>query len=191
VLVVFEAQSREQVGCLRGSRKRVSPHAAPLVLLGFAYAVTFRVIYQIGTGGGTYLYYLTATALGAILLGTERKLLTAALSAIAAGLLITVHVTVPYSTGLLSPTSLFVTFVTSVVVNTMLLFAVVRYAVGEMARAEAAAEREFRPVGSAAREHPARRGRGPDQEPGGGHRRPVRRGVGPVRRHGRLHGAGQ
>jgi adenylate cyclase len=122
---------------------RVSPDAAPLILLALAYAVTFRVIYQIGTGGGTYLYYLTATALGALLLGTERKLLTAALSAIAAGLVITVHVIVPYNTGLLSPTSLFVTFVTSVVVNTMLLFAVVRYAMREMGRAEDAAEREF------------------------------------------------
>jgi adenylate cyclase len=122
---------------------RVGPHAASLVLLGLAYAVTFRVIYQIGTGGGTYLYYLTATALGALLLGTERRLLTAALSALAAGLVITAHVIVPYNTGLLSPTSLFATFVTSVVVNTMLLFGVVRYAVREMARAEAAAEREF------------------------------------------------
>src|SRR5262249_61279158 len=40
---------------------RVSPHAAPLVLLGLAYAVTFRVIYQIGAGCGPYLYYLSAT----------------------------------------------------------------------------------------------------------------------------------
>jgi adenylate cyclase len=122
---------------------RVSPVAAPLVLVALAYAFVFRVVAQGGTAGGAYLYYLTATALAVLLLGTERTLLTAGLGALAAGLIIVVHLVVPPSTGLLPPSSLRVNFVTNVVVNAALLFAVVHYAVRQMARAEAALEREF------------------------------------------------
>ena len=79
---------------------RFSPLAGPLALTAIVYALLFRTVYQVGTGGGAYLHYLTATALGVLLIGTEHALLTAALAAVAAGLIILLHLIVPYNTGL-------------------------------------------------------------------------------------------
>ena len=122
---------------------RFSPLAAPLVLIAITYAFIFRTVYQVGTGGGAYLTYMTATALAILLIGTEHVILTAALAATAAGLIIVLHVIVPHSTGLLPPESMFLgNFVTNVVANTAILFVVMFYAVRQMARAEATAERE-------------------------------------------------
>ena len=56
---------------------RLSPLAAPLVFLAFAYWAIFRSAYQIGTGGGSDMFYLTATALFVLLIGTEHIVLAA------------------------------------------------------------------------------------------------------------------
>jgi adenylate cyclase len=122
---------------------RLSPLAGPLVLLAIVYALIFRTVYQVGTGGGGHMHYLTATALVVLLIGTEHPLLTAALAAVAAGLTILLHVTVPYSTGLLPPSSLFYgNLVTNIVASTAILFTIIFYAVHQMAKSEARAERE-------------------------------------------------
>jgi adenylate cyclase len=122
---------------------RVSPLAAPLVFVAFAFATIFRTSYQVGTGGGAYMYYLTATALAVLLIGTEHVVLTAAIGAVAAGLVVLLHIVTPHNTGLVSPGSQFWgNFVTNVVVNTALLFTVMFYAFRQVARAEEAAERE-------------------------------------------------
>ncbi len=122
---------------------RFGPLAAPLVFIVLAYSFLFAVSVLVGTGGGAYLYYLTATALGILFLGTERTALAAALGVVAAGLILALHLIVPRDTGLLPPETLFVgTFVANIVANAAILFAVVHYAVRQMARAEAAAERE-------------------------------------------------
>ena len=122
---------------------RFSPLAAPLVFLAFAYAIIFRSAYQIGTGGGGYMFYLTATALIVLLIGTEHVVLAALAGAIAAGLIILLHLVAPYNTGLVSPELQFWgSFVTSAVINTVLLFTVMFYAFRQVARAEATAERE-------------------------------------------------
>jgi len=123
---------------------RFGPLAAPLAFVVLAYAFLFRTSYQVGTGGGAYLHYLTATVLGILFLGTERTLLTAALSVVAAGLIITLHVIAPHNTGLLSPAALFFgNFVINVVASAAILYAAIHYALGQIARAETAAEREY------------------------------------------------
>ena len=123
---------------------RFSPLAAPLVFLAFGYAIIFRSAYQFGTGGGGYMFYLTATALFVLLIGTEHVVLAALAGAIAAGLIILLHLVAPYNTGLVSPELQFWgNFVTSAVINTVLLFTVMFYAFRQVARAEAALEREY------------------------------------------------
>ena len=46
-----------------------------------AYAFLFRTVWQVGTDGGGWLYYLSSTALGILLIGFERLWLCVALSA--------------------------------------------------------------------------------------------------------------
>jgi adenylate cyclase len=122
---------------------RFSALAAPLALMVIAYGHIFRIVYTAGTGDGAYLTFLTGAALGILLIGTERIRLAAVLAAVAAGLIIALHVIVPFSTGVMLPRlELLGNFTVNVVTNTVVLFAVVYYAVRQAARAEAAAERE-------------------------------------------------
>jgi adenylate cyclase len=123
---------------------RFSPLAAPLVFTAFGYWAIFRSAYQIGTGGGGYMFYLTAAALFMLLIGTEHVLLAALAGAIAAGLIILLRVVTPENTGLVSPEVQFWgSFVTSAIINTVLLSTVMFYAFRQVARAEATAEREY------------------------------------------------
>ncbi|RWL39026.1 MAG: hypothetical protein EOR60_31755 [Mesorhizobium sp.] len=67
---------------------RFSSLAAPLVFTASDYWAIFRSAYQIGSGGGGYMFNLTATALFMLLIGTEHVVLAALAGAIAAGLII-------------------------------------------------------------------------------------------------------
>ena len=78
------------------------------------------------------------------LVGTERPWLCIALCAIAGAIVICLQIYVPDNTGLLSDKSLFLgNFVFNIAANITVIFAVVYYAVGQIARAEAVAEREY------------------------------------------------
>jgi adenylate cyclase len=118
--------------------------AAPLFFAAVTYAFLFWVSILIGTDGGSFLAYLVASALVVLFYGPELTLLAATLAAIAAVLIVAVHLVAPDSTGLLSESSLFYgNFVINVAINTAVLFVIVHYAVRQIARAEATAEREF------------------------------------------------
>jgi adenylate cyclase len=122
---------------------RFGPLAAPLAFITFSYAFIFWVSWIVGTGSGAYLYYLTAAALGVLYVGTERTLIAAVLTAVAAALIIAVHAAIPHSTGMLADSVLLYTnFAVNAVASAAIVFAVVHYAVREIARAEATAERE-------------------------------------------------
>jgi adenylate cyclase len=122
---------------------RLGPLAAPLAFIGFSYAFIFWVSLVSGTGSGAYFYYLTIAALGVLFVGTERVLIGAGLTVIAAALIIAVHAVVPHSTGFLPDSQLFYTnFITNVVASAAIMFAVVYYALRAIGRAEAVAERE-------------------------------------------------
>jgi adenylate cyclase len=122
---------------------RFGPLAAPLTFVTFSYAFIFWVSSVVGTGGGAYLFYLMAAALGALFVGIDRVVYSAAQTALAAALIIAVHAALPHSTGFLTDAQLFYTnFVINVVACAGILFAVVYYAVRGIARAEAVAERE-------------------------------------------------
>jgi adenylate cyclase len=123
---------------------RFGPLAAPLALIGFAYAFLIYVVAQVGMDGGSWLAYLSAAALAMLLVGTERLWLCVALCATAGAIVICLQVYVPDNTGLLSDKSLFLgNFVFNIVANITVIFMVVYYAVAQIARAEAVAEREY------------------------------------------------
>jgi adenylate cyclase len=122
---------------------RFGPLVAPLVFGAVIYAFLFRNTYQIGTDGGSHLSYLLAGTLSILILGLERVWLAALMSAIAVALIVTLHLITPENTGVLSVEALRLNFVINAAVNAIVLFAVVYYAVREIARAEAATEREF------------------------------------------------
>jgi adenylate cyclase len=122
---------------------RFGPLVAPLAFVAVSFVFLFRTTYQVGTDGGSYLYYLSAVAISILIIGLERIVLAGAISVLAAALILALHLVAPDNTGLLSANALFLgNFVTNVVTNTAILFAVVYYAVREIARAEATAERE-------------------------------------------------
>src|SRR5690606_20567892 len=109
-------------------------------LTALAYVYFFESIYQHGMAPGGYLYYFTATALGILLIGIEHALIALTLGAIAAALIIVLHLIVPYSTGLLPPPG---AFITNVIANSAILFGVFFYAMRQITRSEAATEREL------------------------------------------------
>jgi adenylate cyclase len=123
---------------------RFGPAAAPFALTligdGFLYFVSARL----GTGTGVFFYYSSATALGILFLGTERVSLTVVLGAIAAGLIIALHMFVPVNTGIASHDRLFYgNFVVNVVASSAILYGIIYYAVRQFAQAEAMVEREY------------------------------------------------
>ncbi len=123
---------------------RFGPLAAPLAFIAIGCAYQFRVANLVGTGGGSYFYYLLAAALAILFVGTERTLLAAAISVLAVALLVAEHVIVAPDTGFVPPAiQVFVIFVTNVAASAAILFAIVHYAMRQVVRAEAAAEREF------------------------------------------------
>jgi adenylate cyclase len=118
--------------------------AAPLAVVGLAYAWIVWVTSHAGTDGGAYLTYFTAAALGILLVGAERVALAVAIGGIGAGLIIFVHLVFPRDGGYVSPTSLFYgNFVANVVASSAALYGIVFYAVRQFTRAEERAEREY------------------------------------------------
>ena len=123
---------------------RFGPLVAPLALIGFIYIFLIYVVTQVGMDGGSWLAYLSAAALAMLLVGTERLWLCIALCVVAALIVICLQTFVPDNTGLLSDKSLFLgNFVFNIFANMTLIFMIVYYAIGQIARAEAVAEREY------------------------------------------------
>jgi two-component system, sensor histidine kinase len=88
------------------------------------------------------MYYLLFAAFGILWLSSERILLSALGVLLAALLIVVLEILAPYNTGLMSPATLFATFVFTTVVACTSLFVIVYYAVREAARAEEGLARE-------------------------------------------------
>jgi adenylate cyclase len=122
---------------------RLGRLAAPAAAIAVAYADMFFWISLIGTGIGAQVWYLIGVALTVLYFGTEYVALTWVSAAVAAALIIVQQVTVPYDTGLLPAWEFYLVIVTVAVVACGTLLLIVSYALGEAARAEAVAEREY------------------------------------------------
>jgi adenylate cyclase len=124
---------------LHRAHRFAAPGAATVLL----YVDMAAFAFLLGTGLGIQFYILIGAALAVVYFGSERMDITIASGAVAAGLLIVVMVAAPYDTGLL-PRWLFVaSLATNAIVSCGILLLIVTYALGQAARAETAAEREF------------------------------------------------
>jgi adenylate cyclase len=122
---------------------RLGPRAGAVATLVLFHSEILAYICLIGTGAGIQFYFLLAVALTVLYIGSEHIAVTTASAAVAAALIIVVQLTVPEDTGLL-PWPLIVTaLVSNAVLSCGSLLLVVSYALGEVARAETAAEREY------------------------------------------------
>jgi adenylate cyclase len=115
--------------------------AAPLALVAITYAWTFWVSINGGVANGTTFLFFAAGALGILVVGTERVLLSVLIGAVAVGLLIFLHIGVSPLDAVEYPTAR-LTFVVNVLFYSTALFGIVFYAVRQFARAEDRAERE-------------------------------------------------
>jgi adenylate cyclase len=117
--------------------------AAPIVIIVLYYADMLGYICLLGTGIGIQFYFLFGVALAVLYLGPDYTALATAAGVVAAALIIAVQLTVPFDTGLLPQWLIVASLVTNTVVNCGALLLIVSYALGEAARAETAAEREY------------------------------------------------
>src|SRR5262249_53888970 len=95
----------------------------------------------VGTNGAERIGYFTTTALGILIIGTERYLITISIGIVSVALIIFVEIYLPRDTGFASPTLVFLTnFSASIVFNSAVLYGIIFYAGRQMERAEDAAE---------------------------------------------------
>lgn len=106
---------------------RFGPVTAPLAFVVCAYSSIFVVCSALGTGTGMQFIYLVLTALRILFLGTERIVLCAVLSALAAGSVITLEITVPRDPGLQPAAMTFASFIITTIGTCSVLFGVVWY----------------------------------------------------------------
>ncbi len=122
---------------------RFSPLVAPLALVGSGYVWVFLISSTVGTGGGTFLFYLAGAAGGILLVGAERILLSIAICVTSVGLIMLLHIVVPRDTGLMPSAQLFyVTFFANLIGSSAVLYEIVLYVVRQLTHAEATVERE-------------------------------------------------
>ena len=117
--------------------------AGALVLAGSVYISNFALTSALGTGSGIHLYYIAAAALTVLFLGVERVILPAVVVAVGAAMFVIAQLQLPFRTDLVPPATLIANFVVSAGVTVAILFGVVFYAFRQIARAEAALEREY------------------------------------------------
>ncbi len=117
--------------------------AAPVAVTVIFYADISAYVWLLGTGLGIQFYFLIGVGLVVLYVGPEYVAFAAVSTAVAAFLIVVLHLMVPYDTGLL-PGWLFVaSFVTNAAVSCGTLLMIVYYALRETARAEEIAEREY------------------------------------------------
>jgi adenylate cyclase len=123
---------------------RVGPLAAPLAYVAGTYTTIFVICSMLGTDCGMQVQYLAVAAGTVLVIGTERLTLLAIVGSVAVSLVIALEILVPGDTGLLTKRQMLENFFGCIVGTSLILFAIVFYAVREAARAEAVAEREFK-----------------------------------------------
>jgi len=113
--------------------------AAPLALIGLGYAWGIWITTHVGTESGTSYFLLVAAAGGIILVGVDRIFVSVAIGTVAAASIVGLHFLAPRASPNVPMDS---SFVLNVIGSSALLYSIVFYAVRQLSRAEAAAERE-------------------------------------------------
>ena len=120
---------------------RFGPMVAPLALVAIGYTWLFWISLIVGIDGGILLFYLTAAALGILLIGAEHVSLTVLIGAGAAGSMILLRFIVPHDGEI--PAAFYGNFIINVLGSSAVLYGVVFYAVQQLTRAEERADREY------------------------------------------------
>src|SRR5262249_30263971 len=107
---------------------------APMAMVVIMFAWSFWLVWSTGTDRGVTYFYLTAVALGTLLVGAEHLLFSVAIGVAAVGLIIFLYSVVLHNAPL--------SFVANLLGSSAGLFVIVFYAVRELTRAEERAERE-------------------------------------------------
>jgi hypothetical protein len=170
---------------------RLGPLAAPLAFLVASYASIFVICSMLGTDCGMQVQYLAIAAGAVLVVGTDRPIFLAVTGSVAVALFIALEILVPADTGLLTKRQMLENFAGCIVGTSLILFAIVFYAVRQTARAEEVAEREYTRSETLLRNILPRSDRRPPEVLDPDHSRQVRQRVRSVRRHGRLHDQGQ
>jgi len=122
---------------------RFGPLTAPLALVAISYTWIFWISLN-GAGGpaaGHSFFYLTAAALGILLVGAERVFLTVVIGAVAAGLIILLHIVMrPEANVPVTSPAFIVAFVVNVLSSSAVLYVIIIYAIRQLTRAEAELE---------------------------------------------------
>ncbi|MCT7659921.1 adenylate/guanylate cyclase domain-containing protein [Mycobacterium deserti] len=114
-----------------------------LVFFFAAYASITVVCWHLGTGSGLPFYYLVAATLMALILGSDRLVLTWALAALSGATVIALELLVPDNTGVQPDWSFQTGFILTVVTAWIMVVAVVSFALREIRRAREAMEAEY------------------------------------------------
>ncbi|WP_446720762.1 adenylate/guanylate cyclase domain-containing protein [Mesorhizobium sp. L-8-3] len=122
---------------------RFGPLVGPLAFAVVGYAIIFTICSMVGTDTGMPMQYLVAAAIMVLILGLDHLAISAALTVLAAVLIIVLELFVPADPGIRSTEHTSISLVANVVGSSAILFAIVLYAIRDAARAEAAAEREY------------------------------------------------
>ena len=123
---------------------RAGPLVAPLVYVAGSYTAIFVICSMLGTDSGMQVQYLAIAAGTVLVVGVERLFLLAVIGIVAVSLVIALEILVPADTGLLNQRQMLENFIGCTVGTSLILFAIVFYAVREAARAEEVAEREYK-----------------------------------------------
>ena len=122
---------------------RHGPLVGGNAVLGISSAAIVVLCLELGTGSGLCFYFLAAPALAILFFGTDRVSVAAGWAIGGVVLIVALHALAPESTGLLRSSELFYGgFIPTVAASATVLFGIVLYAVRQMVKAEATAERE-------------------------------------------------
>ena len=122
---------------------RLGPLAAPLAFVVASYTSIFVICSMLGTDCGMQVQYLAIAAGTVLVVGTDRLVFLAVTGSVAVALFIALEILVPADTGLLTKRQMLENFAGCIVGTSLILFAIVFYAVRQTARAEEVAEREY------------------------------------------------
>jgi adenylate cyclase len=122
---------------------RFGPLVGPLAFAVVGYAIIFIICSMVGTDTGMPMQYLVAAAIVVLILGADHPVISASFTLLSAFLIIALELTVPADTGIHARAHTLVSLVANVIGSSVILFAIVFYAIRDAARAEMAAEREY------------------------------------------------
>jgi adenylate cyclase len=122
---------------------RFGPRAAAIVFFTVTYPATFVICFLLGTDSGMQMHFLTYAAGAVLILGVDHVTLPVLANTCALACIVALEIFAPADGGLLSEAVMLGGFIVAVAAPTVIISAIVFFAVREADRAEAIAEFEY------------------------------------------------